>query len=199
MSPRSRYLRFFSGGASPPDWVIERLLDADGTTQLEGAVNGRLLVAGKEHSFTLLDDGSGQDIIAGDGMYTGVLTTTVEADEWAILEVWASDGEMSSNVVKKQLKINQASGMSGIADLLGSTGVLAIVAVMLVLALLGGLTVLRNKRRLAADLEMIESWGGGLGDGEGGFDLGEQERAPDLPDMDADAPPSMSDFGDSDD
>ena len=59
--------------------------------------------------------------------------------------------------------------------------------------------MLRNKRRLAADLEMIESWGGGLGDGEGGFDLGEQERAPDLPDMDADAPPSMSDFGDSDD
>ena len=47
----------------------------------------------------------------------------------------------------------------------GSTGVLAIVAVMLTLALLGGLTVLRNKRRLAADLEMIESWGGGLGDG----------------------------------
>jgi hypothetical protein len=181
--------------------VSVRLLDADGTTQLEGAVNGRLLVAGKEHSFTLLDDGSGQDIIAGDGMYTGVLTTTVEADgeQWALLEVWASDGEMSSNVVKEQLKINQASGMSGIAGLLGSTGVLAIVAVMLVLALLGGLTVLRNKRRLAADLEMIESWGGGLGDGEGGFDLGEQERAPDLPDMDADAPPSMSDFGDSDD
>jgi hypothetical protein len=113
--------------------------------------------------------------------------------------VWASDGEMSSNVVKEQLKINQATGMSGIAGLLGSTGILAIVAVMLTLALLGGLTVLRNKRRLAADLEMIESWSGGLGDGAGGFDLGEQERAPDLPDMDADAPPAMSDFGDSDD
>ena len=34
MSPRSRYLRFFSGGASPPDWVIERLLDADGVLHL---------------------------------------------------------------------------------------------------------------------------------------------------------------------
>ena len=33
MSPRSRYLRFFTGG-SPPDWVIERLLDADGVLHL---------------------------------------------------------------------------------------------------------------------------------------------------------------------
>ena len=30
MSPRSRYLRFFSGAAAPPDWVIERLIEPDG-------------------------------------------------------------------------------------------------------------------------------------------------------------------------
>ena len=34
MSPRSRYMRFFSGAATPPDWVIDRLLDADGDTHL---------------------------------------------------------------------------------------------------------------------------------------------------------------------
>ena len=34
MSPRSRYLRFFTGGASPPDWIIERLLGADGVRHL---------------------------------------------------------------------------------------------------------------------------------------------------------------------
>ncbi|WP_370030675.1 GNAT family N-acetyltransferase [Qipengyuania mesophila] len=40
MSPRSRYLRFFSGGASPPDWVIERLLDVDGVLHLAwGAID----------------------------------------------------------------------------------------------------------------------------------------------------------------
>lgn len=40
MSPRSRYLRFFSGATSPPDWVIERLLDADGTLHLAwGAID----------------------------------------------------------------------------------------------------------------------------------------------------------------
>lgn len=30
MSPQSRYLRFFSGAASPPDWVIDRLTAVDG-------------------------------------------------------------------------------------------------------------------------------------------------------------------------
>lgn len=30
LSPRSRYLRFFSGAAVPPDRVIERLVDVDG-------------------------------------------------------------------------------------------------------------------------------------------------------------------------
>lgn len=34
MSPHSRYLRFFSGAKEPPDWVIERLLDADGATHI---------------------------------------------------------------------------------------------------------------------------------------------------------------------
>lgn len=40
MSPRSRYLRFFSGMRTPPDWVIERLLDADGEKHLAwGAID----------------------------------------------------------------------------------------------------------------------------------------------------------------
>ena len=40
MSPRSRYLRFFSGATTPPDWVIERLLDVDGVLHLAwGAID----------------------------------------------------------------------------------------------------------------------------------------------------------------
>ena len=40
MSPRSRYMRFFSGAATPPDWVIDRLLDADGDMHLAwGAID----------------------------------------------------------------------------------------------------------------------------------------------------------------
>lgn len=40
MSPRSRYLRFFSGMRTPPDWVIDRLLDVDDHTHLAwGAIH----------------------------------------------------------------------------------------------------------------------------------------------------------------
>lgn len=34
MSPQSRYLRFFSGMRTPPDWLVERLLDVDGDQHL---------------------------------------------------------------------------------------------------------------------------------------------------------------------
>ena len=43
-------------------------------------------------------------------------------------------------------------------------------------------------------LMLIESWGGGMG-AEQMFDLGDDETAPKLPDMEAEAPPAMSDFG----
>lgn len=40
MSPHSRYMRFFSGASAPPDWVIDRLLDADGDMHLAwGAID----------------------------------------------------------------------------------------------------------------------------------------------------------------
>ena len=40
MSPRSRYMRFFSGASAPPDWVIDRLLDTDGYMHLAwGAID----------------------------------------------------------------------------------------------------------------------------------------------------------------
>lgn len=40
MSPRSRYLRFFSGMPTPPDWLIERLITPDSDTHLAwGAID----------------------------------------------------------------------------------------------------------------------------------------------------------------
>ena len=109
------------------------------------------------------------------------------------LRVWALDDDMSSNVVKEQLSIHEASGIEGVFGLLGSTGVTTFAAAILILGLIGGLYVLRSKRQLAADLELIESWGGGIGTGQG-FDLGEDDTPPQLPDMTAEAPPAMSDF-----
>ena len=170
------------------------LQDADGTTQMEGSVQGRVSFGSINNEFTMVDDGTGGDETAGDGIYTGTITTNPGAENWASVEVWALDGDLSSNVVKEQLSVHHASGISGIFGLLGSTGITALVALVLILALVGGLYVLRGKRRLAADLELIESWGGGMG-AEQMFDLGDDETAPKLPDMEAEAPPAMSDFG----
>ena len=170
------------------------LQDADGTTQMEGSVQGRVSFGSTNNEFTMVDDGTGGDETAGDGTYTGTITTNPGAENWASVEVWALDGDLSSNVVKEQLSVHHASGISGIFGLLGSTGITALVALVLILALVGGLYVLRGKRRLAADLELIESWGGGMG-AEQMFDLGDDETAPKLPDMEAEAPPAMSDFG----
>ena len=169
------------------------LQDADGTTQMEGSVQGRVSFGSNSDDFSMYDDGAGNDAVAGDGIYTATMTTKPSAEKWASVEVWALDGDMSSNVVKDQLEIHEATGISGVFGLLGSTGVVTLVAVILILALIGGLFVLRSKRQLAADLELIESWGGGLGTGQG-FDLGDEETAPKLPDMTAEAPPAMSDF-----
>jgi hypothetical protein len=104
------------------------------------------------------------------------------------------DGDLSSPVLKKQLSIHHASGISGVFGLLGSTGIVSLLVAIMILGLIGGLYVLRSKRQLAADLELIESWGGGLG-AEQGFDLGQEETAPKVPDLEAEAPPAMSDFG----
>ena len=175
--------------------VSAKLLDVDGTTQMDGSVQGRISHGSNNDEFSMHDDGAGSDAVAGDGIYTGSITINPGTEEWATVEVWALDGDLSSTVVKEQLGIHQASGISGVFGLLGSSGIVVLVAIVLILGLIGGLYVLRSKRQLAADLEMIESWGGGLG-AEQGFDLGEEETAPKLPEMEAEAPPAMSDFGD---
>ena len=173
--------------------VTVLLQDADRTTQMDGSLQGRVAFGSESIEFSMHDDGAGNDEVADDGIYTATLTVKPSAEEWATVEVWALDGDMSSNVVKEQMAIHEASGISGVFELLSSTGVVELVATVLILLLIGGVYVLRSKRQLAADLELIESWGGGLGPGQG-FDLGEEETAPQLPDMSAEAPPAMSDF-----
>ena len=173
--------------------VTVLLQDADRTTQMDGSLQGRVAYGSESIEFSMHDDGAGNDEVAADGIYTATLTVKPGAEEWATVEVWALDDDMSSNVVKEQLAIHEASGISGVFGLLSSTGVVELVATVLILLLIGGVYVLRSKRQLAADLELIESWGGGLGPGQG-FDLGEEETAPELPDMSAEAPPVMSDF-----
>ncbi|MEE2812065.1 MAG: right-handed parallel beta-helix repeat-containing protein [Candidatus Thermoplasmatota archaeon] len=172
------------------------LSDLDGTTQLEGTVNGKLSVAGEVFNFVLKDDGEGDDEVQGDDIYTGTLVADIGTSNLGTLEIWAADGDYSSNEISKQIPIEETDTVSGIAAILSSPAFVALVVILLVLTLIGGLYILRNKRQLAADLEMIESWGAGLPENDGGFGNMVDDAAPDVPDLDADAPPAMSDFGD---
>ncbi|MED5487377.1 MAG: hypothetical protein VYB40_06770, partial [Candidatus Thermoplasmatota archaeon] len=159
-------------------------------------VQGRIDYVSKEVEFELYDDGGGADEFPGDGIFTGTIKTNPGSEEIAVIKVWAMDGDTSSTVVQKQLNVNHAAGLPGIFGLMESTGVIALVAIILILILLGGFYRLSSQRRLAADLELIESWGSGL-NSIGDVELGEEETAPSEPNMDAEAPPALSDFGDS--
>ncbi|MBX7541768.1 GNAT family N-acetyltransferase [Qipengyuania sphaerica] len=69
MSPRSRYLRFFSGAASPPDWVIERLTEVDGHDHIAwGAIDTSAPdkpAIGAVHAFREADDPDSAEFSVG--------------------------------------------------------------------------------------------------------------------------------------
>ena len=88
--------------------VTVLLQDADRTTQMDGSLQGRVAYGSESIEFSMHDDGAGNDEVADDGIYTATLTVKPGAEEWATVEVWALDGDMSSNVVKEQLAIHEA-------------------------------------------------------------------------------------------
>ncbi len=178
--------------------ITVNLADADGTTLRDGSVLGVLKVGGEEHSFTLHDDGAGGDAMAGDGIWSAVLTAKIGDAQWASLEVWAVDGDTTSDVMRQQIPVRTPAELSGFLERLGSVGLYGLLATTLVLGIIGFLVQLRSRRRLADDLAMIESWGGGLGEGSGGFDLIDESAPLEEPDLDAPTQPALSDFGDSD-
>lgn len=69
MSPQSRYLRFFSGASTAPDWVIERLIDVDGHDHIAwGAVDMGLAdepAIGAVHAFRHADDEDSAEFSVG--------------------------------------------------------------------------------------------------------------------------------------
>jgi len=177
--------------------ITVRLTDDDGTTLREGSVQGVLKVAGEEHTFTLHDDGAGGDVTAQDGIWTVILSAKIADAQWGSLEVWAIDGDTTSDVMRKQIPVRTPAELSGVLDRLGSFGLYSLIGVIITLGIIGFLIQMRSRRRLAEDLAMIESWGGGLGEGSGGFDLMDDSEPLEEPDLDAPAPPSLTDFGES--
>ncbi|GIS43685.1 MAG: hypothetical protein Ct9H90mP16_07550 [Candidatus Poseidoniales archaeon] len=144
------------------------LQDADGTTQMEGSVQGRVSFGSTNNEFTMVDDGTGGDETAGMGPNWYKFYKSW-SENWASVEVWALDGDFHPSG-QRTVVSSSCIGISGIFGLLGSTGI-TLCCVGSHLGLGWWFLRSRGKRRLAADLELIESWGGGMG-AEQMFDLG---------------------------
>ncbi len=69
MSPQSRYLRFFSGASTPPDWVLERLTAVDGHDHIAwGAIDSsdeEERAIGAVHAFREEDDPGSAEFSVG--------------------------------------------------------------------------------------------------------------------------------------
>ena len=129
------------------------LIDQDGTTEI---VRGELTYGGKSESLYFRDDGSGGDLLAGDGIWTHRSNWIVSEGPWAKVEVWAIDSDLVSPGLVQSLPVQDKG--SGLPDWLAS----AILPFLGISAIAIGITGLAFQRRrmeeIAKDMEMIESW-----------------------------------------
>ncbi len=145
------------------------VLDADMTTW---ECVGWASQGGIETEFSLSDDGANPDDVASDSTWTGQVKVTPGRDGWVNIEVICRDGPQEephlSNRLSSTIRVEGASQQSSFFDVIMDSTV-AIILGLLGLAVGGGVIyTFSRKRRLAADLQMIESWGvGGFGDEDG--------------------------------
>ena len=138
------------------------VIDADMTTW---ECMGWASQGGIETNFSLSDDGGGADGLAGDGTWTGQVTVTPGRDGWMNIEVVCRDGPNEdprlSNRLSSTIKVEGASQQASFFDVIIDS-VLLIVLGLIALFVVGGVMFsMIRKRRLEADIDMIESWGVG--------------------------------------
>ena len=144
------------------------VVDADMTTW---ECVGWTSQGGIQTEFSLVDDGSSSDEIGGDSVWTGQVKVTPGRDGWMNIEVICRDGPTDephlSNRLTDTIRVDGASQQSSFIDVLMDSVVLIILGLLALMIVLGVIYTFARKRRLAADLEMIESWGvGGFGDSD---------------------------------
>jgi hypothetical protein len=151
------------------------VIDADMTTW---DCVGWASQGGIQTDFSLSDDGSGADGLAGDSIWTGQVSVTPGRDGWMNVEVICRDGPLSepqlSNRLSSTIRVDGASQQSSFFDVVMDSVVMIILGILAFIIVAGVLYSVSRKRRLEADLEMIESWGvGGFGTEDDDDDFGE--------------------------
>jgi hypothetical protein len=142
------------------------VLDADMTTW---ECVGWASQGGIETEFLLSDDGAAADGVASDSTWTGQVKVTPGRDGWMNIEVICRDGPEEephlSNRLSSTIKVDGASQQSSFFDVIMDSTVAIILGLLGLAVVSGVLYTFSRKRRLAADLQMIESWGvSGFGD-----------------------------------
>jgi len=131
-----------------------RLEDLDGTAN---AVEGRLTAGGISQVMYFYDDGTGGDLVAGDNIWTSRFSWVVSGGSWAIVEVWALDGDLVSSGQSLTIPIeDQDSG--GISSWVMEVGIPMLIVSMLAFAAGGVAFQRRRMEEIAKDIEVIESW-----------------------------------------
>jgi len=102
--------------------VVSVILDdPDGTTN---QVQARIAMNGVGDIFSLNDNGSGADTVAGDGIWTGSISWTPPGTGYAKIEAWATDGDTVSLPISQQIEVigpvDSGGLLSSIAEDFGS-------------------------------------------------------------------------------
>lgn len=136
--------------------VVSVILDdPDGTTN---QVQARIAMNGVGEIFSLNDNGSGADTVAGDGIWTGSISWTPPGTGYAKIEAWATDGDTVSLPISQQIEVigpvDSGGLLSSIAEDFGSI----ILVILVMLAIVGGTFMLNRRRNMQRDLDLIQSW-----------------------------------------
>lgn len=138
------------------------VLDADKTTW---ECVGWAAQGGVETEFALSDDGQSADGVAGDGTWSGQVKVSPSRDGWMNVEVICRDGPVDeprlSNRLSSTIRVEGATQHSSMFDVIMDSTLLIILGLLASFVVLGVVFTFARKRRLAADLAMIESWGVG--------------------------------------
>jgi len=138
------------------------VIDADMTTW---ECVGWASQGGIETNFSLSDDGSVADGFAGDGTWTGQVTVTPGRDGWMNIEVVCRDGPTEdprlSNRLSSTIKVEGASQHASFLDVISDSALAIVLGLISLLVVAGVIFSVVRKKRLEADIEMIESWGVG--------------------------------------
>ena len=140
-------------GVSTDVMATVTLIDQDGTTEI---VRGELTYGGQSESLYFRDDGSGGDLVAGDGIWTHRSNWIVSEGPWAKVEVWAVDSDLVSQGLVQSLPVQDKG--SGLPHWLGST-ILPLLGISALALGIAGLAFQRRRiEEIAQDMDMIESW-----------------------------------------